>query len=166
MNLSLESLWRTYDTINEWIILADTKAAAILAAQAIVVGLVVGAMPEPPHTTCAHQQLVWVLPLVILTALVAAGASLWCIAPTLKVGEPQSMIFFAHVAKRYETPELYVETARQTWSSEEKASTELGSQIWANSLVASRKYWRITIATAGFAANLLLSVLAVLLSVL
>lgn len=166
MNLALESLWRTYDTINEWIILADTKAAAILAAQAVVVGLVVRAMPDPPHIAWAHRQLVWVLPLVIVTALVAAGASLWCIAPTLKVGEPQSVIFFAHVAKRYETAELYVETARQAWTSEERASAELGSQIWANSLVASRKYWHITIATAGFAANLVLSVAAVLLSVL
>lgn len=165
MNLSLESLWRTYGTINEWIVLADTKAAAILAAQAVVLGLVVGAMPDPPHTTCAHQQLVWVLPLVSLTALVTIGSSLWCIAPTLKVGEPQSVVFFAHVAECYETPELYVENARETWASEEKASAELGSQIWANSLVASRKYWRIAIATAGFAANLVLSVLAVSLSV-
>jgi len=165
MDSSLESLWKTYDTINEWIRLADTKAAVVLAAQAVIIGLVLGAVPDGPATTVLQAQLGWALPGAIFTGLVAALFALWCINPILKVGEPRSVVFFAHVAKGYSKPECYAKDALEMWTDSDKAAAEVSCQVWANSKVAWRKYWRVTVAIIAFAVNLIFSVLALWFSV-
>jgi len=146
----LESMWRTYETVNEWIRLADAKATAVLGAEGVLAGVLFTDLLN--QGTFAWYE--WVLLGLFATS---ASVSIWCclkcLSPTLAVGEPTSLVYFAHIAQRYQRPGDYATEAHKAWADGDTACSEIGNQIWANSRVAWGKYRRVTCAIRSFAVS-------------
>lgn len=150
----LESMWRTYETVNDWIKVADAKSATILGAEGVLVGFIA---TRGPRGVLCNWAYVGVSALFYLVSLLTAYFCVRCINPRLDVGEPTSIIFFRHVAESEGGASDYVTSARATWSDDEKASEDLCGQIWANSRVAIKKHLWVKRAIWAFLASIILA---------
>ncbi len=46
MDAALESIWKTYEMVNDWIRFSDAKAGAILTADGVLVGIFLALLPH------------------------------------------------------------------------------------------------------------------------
>lgn len=140
MNTELETLWKTYDTVNEWIRFSDTKAGAILAANGVIAGIVLANLASAKDFL--HKNPVFLI--FLITGVIAGCMSIYfsirCLNPTLRVGEPTSLIFFAHVAQKFEKPSDYEQAVSKAFTDDVQAMAQIAQQVWANSSVAWKKY--------------------------
>jgi len=133
-----EFLWKCYETINQWIANADTKATVVLAAVGVIVGVV---FVNLTSTVAFLKVSAFSSVLCIVAAslfIASAFFSFRCVLPRLKVGEPESALYFRHIAEHSNVD--YEKIIRQLVSDPAQMETELMHQIWANATVASRKY--------------------------
>ena len=69
------------------------------------------------------------------------------LAPRLRTGEARSLIYFDHVARRYDGDRgSYVDNFMALTADERRFEQHLAEQVWANSKVASGKYRRVAVA--------------------
>ena len=162
MKTTQESMWRIYGTINEWIKFSDAKAGVILATN----GIIAGAMLSDPTglKEFLYQRPVFFIPLIlaILTACFSIYFSLRCLNPTLNFGKQDSLIFFAHIAQKYETAEEYKSEAKKTFLDDDLATSQIAEQIWVNSKISRRKFEAVNSATYFLVATIFISILSVL----
>lgn len=147
MNNELEYLWKTYSTINEWIRFADTKAGGILALNGVIAGIVISKILGSTDCLQNHPGLSILLVIGAITAFGSIYFAVRCLNPTLKVGESSSLIFFAHVAKAFSTPDGYRQAVQKTFTDDGQLMTQISDQVWANSKVAWKKYKNVVWAT-------------------
>jgi len=149
-----DSLWKVHNNISEWVKFSDYKATAIIAINALLwASLRFSFADSGTHfpeggVNAVIQRLADAL--FLLLSLSSVALALLSIHPTLKIGESPSHIFFAHIAKRVNRHMSDEErkTIRDNFVSEFVSQLENGAgvnneitqQIWANSLVAWRKY--------------------------
>lgn len=134
-----EDLWRVLEHTNDWLRFADTKAAGALAASGVLGGLAANALlDDSTHLSCATSFFV----ITGLVALLAAAAlALYVVVPRLRVGEPTSLIYYEHVARKYKNdPDAHHADLTQMLGNTEEASKQVANQIWANATVARQKY--------------------------
>lgn len=135
-----DRLWKVLEHTNEWVRFADTKAAGALAASGVVGGLATNALLGTNNLSGSALVLV-VLGLVGL--LFAAGFAVWVLTPQLSVGEPRSLLYFEHVARRYrQDADGHQQDLEALLQDDRALSKQLANQIWANSTVARNKYCR------------------------
>jgi hypothetical protein len=76
--------------------------------------------------------------LAVISAACAVG-SLW---PRLRARHtPPSLIYFDHIARRYDRAESYVDDLHAALATTGALTSEVGAQIWANSRITRRKFW-------------------------
>lgn len=160
MKTRTENLWKTYDAINEFIRFADTKATTILAVNGVIAGLYfsnIGAIQ-----TILQQRPIALVPLLISTGfiLISSGFSAYCIIPRLKMNKSNCLIFFCDIAN-YKTADAYKEASENEMSDKE-IEKHLTDQIWANSKIAHKKYYAVTISIIIFVALIVSSILFML----
>ncbi len=156
-------LWQIFDLINHWIKMSDTKAAAVLSANAILANAAVSAFGRVrgfDEPFLVRHPVVLGLDLLALTlALVSVGFSLSCIAPKMVSGGPEaddSLIFFGHIARRASARDYEAEVHR-TLTNEETAMNQISDQVWINSRIVTAKLRSVLWAIRLFAAALLVS---------
>lgn len=161
-------LWQIFDIINHWIRNSDTKAAAVLSANAILANAAVSAFGRVngfDERFLRHHPVVLVLDLLALvTAMISVGFSLNCIAPKMVSGGPEaddSLIFFGHIARR-PSARAYEAEVHQTLTNEEKAMNQISDQVWINSRIVTSKLRSVLWAIRLFAATLLISLASAL----
>jgi hypothetical protein len=137
MTAKIESLWKTYEAINELIRFADTKATAILAINGVIAGFFFSNIGS--IQTVLKQSPVAIAPFVTATILVMISICLsaYCIMPRLG-SKKNCLIFFCDIARDYETAIDYETVWKR--AARAKIETELTHQIWENSKIASKKY--------------------------
>jgi hypothetical protein len=184
-----DNLWKTYAVINEWIRFSDTKAAAILTADAAIVAAAVTGLAGSQPFFLKHRMFIVLLMLACLfcffsfwTALssikpkldwksrpVDANANLWTrIAsrfPFINVGHPNSLIFYAHIAKRFDSANDYEQAATVGFADETHSKGQIAQQVWANSKVCWRKFKLVSWATWWLALAVMVSLVGVFLSI-
>lgn len=165
-----DSLWNVHNNISEWVKFSDYKATAIIAINALLWATLrygfadTGTQIPESGVNAVIRQLNDGL--FLLLSLSSVALALFSIHPTLKIGESPSHIFFAHIAKRVNRhmSDEEKKTIRDKFVSEFLSQLESGvgvsdeitQQIWANSLVAWRKYRLIS-----WAIKLLLGVIII-----
>lgn len=150
----VESMWRTYETVADWVKFADAKAATLLGAEGVLVGFIASRDARGIFLSWVYIALSLAFSIIaLLTAYFCAR----CIAPQLSVCEPASVTFFCHIAA-YDDAASYTEKSREVWSEEQEASKEICRQIWANSRVANEKYHWVRCSIWSFLASLILAV--------
>ncbi len=142
----MDSAWKSLAQVNEWIRFADAKAAATLAASGVLGGLLVKQVPSAGDFA-ERPGFSILLALAILCDGSAALITTRTLAPRLRTGEPRSLIYFDHIAKRYQRDAAeFSENFVRIASDEQRFAIQLSDQIWANSQVARRKFRNASIA--------------------
>lgn len=163
MNATIETLWKTYSTINEWIRFSDTKAGAILTANGVIASIVLSKLPNAKDFLDTHPIFPILLIVGTITTFISIILSIICLSPTLKVGDKtNSVIFFGNIAKTFETYCDYDNIAQDVLANEKHASTQIAQQVWANSKVAWKKYKAVAWATYFLELTILIGILNII----
>lgn len=102
-----------------------------------------------------------------VAALVAAALSVYALLPTLRVGEPVSLIYFEHVARRYRADtDGHAEAVKELLSDEDRYFKEVAAQVWANSVVARGKFLASAWALTALGVGVLLGGIAALITLI
>ncbi|BCJ29587.1 hypothetical protein Asera_37780 [Actinocatenispora sera] len=129
-------------------------------------GILVRSIPRASdfHHDAIHAIHAIVLSLAIVCIGASAVISLRTLAPRLRsLGEPDSMIYFDHIARRYGSDkELYIRRFVRLSAKDNLVAEQVVEQIWANSCVARRKFQHVALAIYLLGAGMILSGLAVL----
>lgn len=149
----IEDAWRLLNSTNEWVRFADAKAGGALAGAGVLAGILATAGLSDTLDT-APKAAVFFGIFAGIAALVAAGLAVYALLPTLRVGEPVSLIYFEHVARRYRRDtDGHSEAVKELLADEERYFNEVAAQVWANSVVASGKFlasaWALTALGVG-----------------
>jgi Family of unknown function (DUF5706) len=157
VNSVQDNLWKVHDTVNDWIKYADTKAAAILAANGIMAGVASSNLVSVRGFVEKHP----IALVALIPGAIAGGLSVFfclrCLKPVLSFGQPTSLIFFAHIAQTHDTHHRYAATIRQRFADEQAMIEEVSHQVLANSNVACKKFVAVGWATWCFIATLMAS---------
>ncbi|MEU5853129.1 Pycsar system effector family protein [Saccharopolyspora shandongensis] len=134
-----EDAWKALQHTNDLIKIADTKAAAMLAADGVLVGILVRALPA--------QQLWladWLHVGLLLISIGSVGASilfaLGVFVPRLDDETSHSILFFNNIARQYPKAADFVPTYQTTLGDATRLEESLAEQIWATSRVTRRKF--------------------------
>ena len=144
--VKVDDAWKSLSQVNEWIRFADAKAIAILAGSGVLGGLLVRAIPQLSDFKIYPARAT-----LLSVAIVCVGASaliaLRSVAPRLRTGEARSLIYFEHVARRYASDRAaFVKGFVSLADDETRLVEHIAEQTWANSLVARRKFRRVSYA--------------------
>jgi len=163
MNTTIETLWKTYNVINEWIRFSDTKAGAILATNGVITSIVLPKLSDYTIFLNDHLVLLILLILGIITTFISIISSIICLSPTLKIGtKTNSVIFFANIAENFETYNDYEKNALDVLTDEKHAATQIAQQVWANSKVAMKKYKAVAWAIYSLELTIIIGILSTL----
>jgi len=144
----IDDAWRLLNSTNEWVRFADTKAGGALAGAGVLAGALATAGLSDKFDK-APDAAVWCGVLAGIAALVAAGLAVYALIPTFRVGEPVSLIYFEHVARRYrKDTDGHAAAVKELLADEDRYFKEVAAQAWANSVVARGKFlasaWALT----------------------
>ena len=141
-----EHLWRTLQTINEWTRFADAKAAAVLTADGVLIGLAAGLLKDHWEPLKTHRFILLVAIVGIVAMIVSSIGCVMCIIPklTVKGGTGSgSRLFFDHIAQNDQA--TYLASAIDL-ADDERAFREVATQVWANAKVAREKHREVALA--------------------
>lgn len=162
----IEDAWRLLNSTNEWVRFADAKAGGALAGAGVLAGALATAGLSDKFDT-APPAAVWFGVLAGVAALVAAALSVYALLPTLRVGEPVSLIYFEHVARRYRADtDGHAEAVKELLSDEDRYFKEVAAQVWANSVVARGKFLASTWALTALGVGVFLGGIAALITLI
>lgn len=123
----------TLQMVNEWVRFSDSKAGILLTLQGVILTIIF-TLTSTPKPGCTLDFGLFVLGLILFGVSIVIGVN--AILPTLEVGAPSSKIFFGHVRTHKDATKYLAEVKNSTYNFEEDVLT----QIWANSIVAWKKY--------------------------
>ncbi|WP_405099845.1 Pycsar system effector family protein [Micromonospora sp. NBC_01412] len=136
-----EDPWMVLQHANDWLRHADTKASLILTLNGALIGLITLRVQTPGLFD--RQPFVTAL-LLVATGLLAGSLAfnVIAVAPRSVVTDQQrSLLYFHHVATEFEASESsFVEEFTALITDKEALRRQVASLVWANSLVARRKY--------------------------
>jgi hypothetical protein len=162
----IEDAWRLLNSTNEWVRFADAKAGGALAGAGVLAGALATAGLSDKFDT-APNAAVWFGVLASVAALVAAALSVYALLPTLRVGEPVSLIYFEHVARRYRADtDGHAAAVKELLSDEDRYFKEVAAQVWANSVVARGKFLASAWALTALGVGVLLGGIAALITLI
>lgn len=149
MKDKLELMWRTYDTINDLIKFSDTKAAALLALNGIVLSFIFSLFNK--DILLPENQIILIfIVLGLIAGIISIIICIFSIIPVLDMRNPQSLLFFGNIAERFKYPHDYERTVRNELD-EYAQLTQITNQVWKISNIAYRKYRIVIWATYFFA---------------
>lgn len=123
----------TLQMVNEWVRFCDSKAGILLTLQGVILTIIF-TLTSTPKPECSLLFVLFILGLIVFGVSIVIGIN--AILPTLEVGAPTSKIFFGHVRSHKKASDYVGEVNNNAYSFEEDVLT----QIWANSIVAWKKY--------------------------
>ncbi|MEV5968353.1 Pycsar system effector family protein [Kribbella sp. NPDC051952] len=137
VSVGTEQAWKILDVVTGWVRASEVKATAALAAGGVIGGTVYNLAKD---ATLNAAEIVFVIGCVasILGAAICAGC---CLIPRLWIKEnPQNLIYYNHVAKRYTRYEDYRTVFQALVIDEARLVDQISAQAWANSKIARRKF--------------------------
>lgn len=143
-------MWKTYDVINGWIKFSDTKAGAILAANGAILTIAFSKSIDNKDFILDNQFLLISLSLGFLFGLISMIFAILCLGPTLRIGESKSLIYFGHIAQKYDSFNRYKIDVAASFRDESGSIDQITNQVWANSKIAWKKYINVSRAILSF----------------
>lgn len=149
--MDLQQLWRVLDGIQSQIRAYDTKAQIVIGIDAVLAAFfgsqTTGVAGAVAHSSAPAKGIVLLAAgISCLVALsVSLGYAIFTVYPRLRLRQPESMVFFDHIARRFGRS---YESVQKAYASigEDQFRDDLSSQILANSIVCSRKAARFHLA--------------------
>ncbi|OLF13462.1 hypothetical protein BU204_27070 [Actinophytocola xanthii] len=125
-------------------------------------GFLVKSVPRLPDFDAYPLRAV-LLSVATVCVGISALISLRTVAPRLRTGEARSLVYFDHIARRYPTGRgAFIENYVRLATDEGRFLENVIEQVWANSLVARRKFRRVSYAVTFLGLAMVTSGLAVI----
>ncbi|AUI60392.1 Pycsar system effector family protein [Amycolatopsis sp. BJA-103] len=140
-----DDAWKALLQTNDWIKVADAKAAATLAASGVLGTVLVRSAPGQN----AWRQEPWLASLAILSLIltvISTFVALRVFAPRIRTGEPRSLMYFDHIARRYPKALDFKHAFIGMLDRDGLMRESITEQLWANSRVARRKFKQVAFA--------------------
>ena len=138
LEAGIDQAWGVLEQVAKWIVHAEGKASLTLASGGVIGGVlfsVVNGRQLDVATSCSA----WFCAALILASGLCAAVSLW---PRVgRFREPVSLLYFGEIARRYpDSPAPYAEALTALLREPDRLAKQIANQIWANSLIAARKF--------------------------
>jgi hypothetical protein len=150
MNVLPEMMWKIYEDIRELVKFSDAKAAAILAANGAILAIIFSKSVDNVDFLIENKILLASIALGFVFGFGSIYCAMRAIEPRLDLGEPSSLLYFAHIASNFNNHYIYKLYAERAFGNESETSNQIAYQIWANSIVALKKYKKIQMALHFF----------------
>ena len=143
MDEKFEKSWKFYTLIIDWIKFSDTKAAAILAINGVIFGLIFRNIFEIMQNF-PEKNLYVGLSIIfgIITGILSIFYCVYCLFPNTGNNKP-SIFFFGHISKNYSNVEDYKKDFQKIISLNPMLNLQISEQIWEVSRIALNKYERV-----------------------
>ncbi len=151
--------WEILQLNIEWLRFSETKAALVLTVYGVLFTLV---YTNATAVFASVKTSGWILTMVLLYAglsLTSIVLAFLCINPILKNKNPNSIIYFGHISKKFNTKAQYKAFAKTVLDDEDVYSDHITEQIYVISKVAWTKYVRVTWSLRFFIGSLALMLL-------
>jgi hypothetical protein len=150
-----EDLWRTLQTVSDWLKFADAKAGATLAVDGAILALLAGRLrgsPKPEPSTIV--ALFCAIALAAFSGLLAV----WAVMPRTRRLGADSMVHYGTIAK-FESAARYCAVSIATLADANEFAKTITRHIWTISRVAAQKYllviWSIRFLAGALAVGVL-----------
>ncbi len=165
IDISIETMWRLYGEINEWIRAQDFKAGVVLAANGVIIvagaALVVGG--GSLSASVLHRLVASLCFLTaVVTVIISSAYAALCLVPPVHVGEVTSPLFFEFIALHYPSAQAYEEDIRTSLNTADANLKLISHQVWTSARSMHRKMSYINWAIRFFIATLFFSLCTVL----
>ncbi|MDN5285042.1 MAG: hypothetical protein JWR38_1316 [Mucilaginibacter sp.] len=146
--------WEILQLNIEWLRFSETKATLILTVYGVLLTLIytnASSVFESLKTSIALLVMILIYGGLALASIVLAFL---CINPILKNKNPNSIIYFGHISKKFRNKAEYQVHAKAILDDEDKYSEQITEQIYIISKVAWNKYAKVTWSLRLFIASL------------
>ncbi|MGV8175901.1 MAG: Pycsar system effector family protein [Methanothrix sp.] len=143
MTTTLEVMWRTYDTINDWIKFSDTKAGAISAANIAILAILFSKFIDFKDFIILHQGIAWLLAIGIVCGVLSIAFSIISLYPRINSSREISLIFFESIVINYSNYSQYKIAIGNNLRDDSDLMDQITEQIWINSKIAHDKYNKV-----------------------
>lgn len=149
-----ERYWEILQLNIEWLRFSETKATLILTVFGIILTLVY-TNAQSVFSSVQHSNTILTLVFLYgLLSLTSIGLAFWCINPILKNKDPNSIIYFGHISKKFKNETEYKKFAQSVLDNEDAFHDQITSQIYTISKVAWKKYTFVTWSLRLFIASI------------
>lgn len=158
----IQEYWNILGNINDWIKYSDTKATILLTLYGVIITIV---YTNANDTLIGLNSSNWILFFSILSITLSGLSILFsflCVNPSLKNNNPESIIYFGHIQKKFKNATEYLEKSDEIIKSELKHQKELTEQIHTNSKIAWKKFSYVTWSIRFFAFALISMIITIL----
>lgn len=164
---ALEFMWQAFANLNEWVRFSDTKAAAVLAADAAIIGVAATLLAgNRPAFLDSPFAVVWMFTLAV-GAFYSAVHALASLMPQLRLPgrnevppppsaqsttsseESSSLVFFMDIEANFPSAREFHAAVSNALADPERAVFQISHQVWVNSRIAAIKYQRVSAAING-----------------
>ncbi len=156
-----ENLWRTFQTINEWIRFSDTKASLIISIYGIGITIIYSNSNDIfsalSKSTCL-LVFIWICVGLCIIALLFAFLSL---NPRIDNKNPSSIIYFGHIATN-PSANAYKLKSESIFDNDDLVFDQLSEQVHTNSQIAWKKFKFVTYSLRIFFVNIVFILITLL----
>jgi hypothetical protein len=149
-SIILERLWKLYDSINSYIQFSDFKAASLLAVNAIFIGFGTSNPNFIENYISGQSIFILVITLLIIACfLLSVMYSILSIKPSIMKIKSDSFIYFKNISYNSKAPDYFLrdkftDKFLKDIKDDEILIKAIEDQIFVNSIIATRKYKRVT----------------------
>lgn len=165
-NPTIDTLWRTYEIINDWIKFSDTKAAAILALNGVIIGVVLTTVLTNLSDAQIYLDNHAFLRRLLISGIILEALSIlccfFCLKPTLWNKNPSSLIYFGDIRRKYKTSFDYMKAVKEQFTDDDKTVSHITNQIWVNSRIAWKKYVAVGLALVFLTLTICIGIIGLL----
>ncbi len=142
-----EMQWQMYQTVNDWLKFADTKATALLGINGILMGLILANLGSVAIAVKVDSVSLIVILLAFGSSILSLLFCLNCLNPRVRFGHDKSLIYFADVAQEFKTSKDYDGELERLFGNNENWRIQLSDQIFTNSIICTKKFKAVSWAT-------------------
>lgn len=136
--------WEILQVNIEWLRFSETKATLILTVFSIILTLVYTNAQSVFESVQKSSLILGLVFFYGLISLISISLAFWCINPVLKNKNPNSIIYFGHISKKFRNEAQYKEFAQTILDNEDAFHDQITSQIYSISKIAWKKYTFVT----------------------
>ncbi len=158
----IQEYWNILGSVNDWIKYSDTKATILLTLYGVIITIVYS---NSTDVLSGITNSNWTLTFSVLSAicsLISIVFAFLCINPRLKNENPNSIIYFGHIQKKFQNANDYLSSSLEIFENESNYQKELTEQIHTNSGIAWKKFSNVTWSLRFFFGTLVCMILSVL----
>lgn len=145
----------------DWTKHCDTKAEVLVALNVGIASFVFLKIIEKHSFITCHGFVCTFAIMALFSWALSLWHSLTCIKPSLGTGKPASLIFFKHIAEKYDNYNDYYNDLNNC-NDDEFNKNEITQQVWINSIIANKKYIKVVHAIWAFGLFVIFSLLALI----